>query len=655
MINLSGNITVTMEAPGLPVEIIAYILSFLQVPDRKEASMVSRSWYIASQDYQFQKNITFNVPASSSSLEVIRRLAKRPRCSITISQLDGSRTSREVLWEVGASLGSRLESLSLPGSSVTESSLLGLLPHLTGLRRLDLQGLDSLFMSGAFLSRDESRRQVRAALGRLEELDLSDLRYLSDLTLTRLTGCTPQLRQLSLAGCRIVFEYDPYQGCASMGGMPPSSALLSLRTVRALLQTQASTLLALDLSRTSITPETLRSLAQVEGLRLLELRLRGCKELTDRAVEALCKLQPALQMLDLGACTELTSRAALAVASGLKDLQHLYLSQLWRLTERGLGALAGLRSLETLDLSECPQVSGAELVKGLSSPEAGAFLTSLSLRCCSYVKDLTVFSLAQLLGSSLRELDLTSCLHLTDLSLCAITTHLPSLLVLRLGGCKEITDWGMLGMVDPTKDFNPETEMEDKGPRFTRTFGNMGFFQPPCMPFDERPRLLTEDDLDKFQGQEGASLLALRGLQELDLSACCKLTDCSITKVVRFPGLRKLSLSMLPEISDASLESVAIHCRGLTSLSLSHCLHLSDQGMARATPNLHRLRHLNLACCSLLTDRTVDVLAQNCKNLRTLDIYMCKDIKVATVDLLQSQLPFLENVRFRYVDGDEKA
>lgn len=64
------------------------------------------------------------------------------------------------LCQVGLCLGSKLESLALPASSITEASLLALLPRLTSLRRLDLRGLDSLFMSGAFLSREEHRQQV---------------------------------------------------------------------------------------------------------------------------------------------------------------------------------------------------------------------------------------------------------------------------------------------------------------------------------------------------------------------------------------------------------------------------------------------------------------------------------------------------------------
>lgn len=59
----------------------------------------------------------------------------------------------------------------------------------------------------------------------------------------------------------------------------------------------------------------------------------------------------------------------------------------------------------------------------------------------------------------------------------------------------------------------------------------MGFFKPPRLPFDERPKLVTQDDLEQFKEQAGASLLALCRLQELDLSACSKITDSSITQV----------------------------------------------------------------------------------------------------------------------------
>ncbi|XP_058253009.1 uncharacterized protein fbxl9 isoform X1 [Hemibagrus wyckioides] len=637
-----------METPALPHEVISHILSFLHPSDRKEASLVCRSWYEASQDHRFQKNVTFRFPACASSLGFVCGLARRHQCSLIISHVDDSNLSRKVLEEVQVHLGGRIVGLALPRSSMMESTLLKLLPCLTGLQRLHLNGLDSLFMSGAFLSREEHRQQVHTALKNLEDLDLSDLRYLSDLTFNRLTGCTVRLHRLALAGCHIAFEFDPYLGRA-VG--PGSSAMLSLRNLLRLVQDQSSTLRSLDLSRTSITPESLRALVLVPGLHLEELSLSSCKKLTDYSIEQLCRHQRGLHTLDLSGCTELTSRSVLAVAAELKQLQSLSLSRVWRMTEKGLADLTALPALSSLDLAECVNVSGAELVKGLSSPQHRAQLEKLSLRSCAFVQD--VCSLAQL-SSSLKELDLISCVLLTDRSVRAIASYLPGLQVLRLGSCKLITDWGLLGMEEPSDDkqLNKCAE-EDKGPCFTRTFGNMGFFQPPRMPFDEKPRLVTDEDLGAFKEQEGASLRVIRGLQELDLSGCSNLTDVSMMQVLQFPVLQRLSLAMLPEISDKGVASVALHCPCLTSLALSGCSRLTDAGLARALPRLHRLQHLQLAYCDGITDRSLSLLVQHCKRLRTLDISMCRDITVTKVDFLQSHLPFLESVQYRFVGGAE--
>lgn len=86
-------------------------------------------------------------------------------------------------------------------------------------------------------------------------------------------------------------------------------------------------------------------------------------------------------------------------------------------------------------------------------------------------------------------------------------------------------------------------------------------------------------------------------------------------KVVRYPDLQRLSLSMLTEISDASLVSVARHCCSLTSLSLSYCPGISDRGLAQAAPYLHRLQHLHLSCCDNISDRWAEGLhARICRS-----------------------------------------
>ncbi|KAK0138217.1 Leucine-rich repeat-containing protein 29 [Merluccius polli] len=634
---------VPVGTPDLPLEMIVYIMSFLHAWDRKEASAVCRRWYLASQDHRFQKNVSFQFPVSASSVAMIRDLGRRSRCSLVISQLDGSSLSRTLLMEVGQWLGPHLEGLSLPGSSLMEASLLALLPPL---RRLDLSGLDSLFMSGAFLSREEQRaagalcpvrsggaEPVSPAVPVGPHLQPADLLHAASAT----PGAGRQPHSLRVR---------PVPRAAPAGGARDSSALLSLRNLRRLLAEQSSTLVALDLSGTSVTPQSLSTVAQVEGLCLQELCLQGCKELTDYSVELLLQHQVGLVRLDLSGCTELTSRALLAVSRALKDLQHLSMCRDWRLTDKGVAELVSLASLRSLELSECTHLTGAPLVKGLSGPTA-APLERLAVRSCTGIRDVEVSSLAQLCGGTLRELDLTSCVYLTDLSVHAITTYLQALVVLRLGWCKEITDWGLLGREAPAREREGEPEVET-GPTFTRTFGNMGFFRPPKSPFPMRP--LPVEPTPPTE-QKGPSLLALGRLQELDLSSCCLLTDISITQVLRHPELQRLSLSLLPEISDASLAAVASHCPSLTSLSLSHCGRITDAGVAEATLLLARLQHLSLSHCENITDRSLRCLVQHCRRLRTLDVSVCKGISITSVDRLHSHLPFLENVNCRFVGG----
>lgn len=144
----------------------------------------------------------------------------------------------------------------------------------------------------------------------------------------------------------------------------------------------------------------------------------------------------------------------------------------------GLADLLTVSSLRSLDLSECLRISGTEIVNGLTaSNDSSAQLERLNLRSCTYIQvsvcvcvcawvrvlknrliflllslqDMAVFSLTQLLGNTLRELDLTSCVNVTDLSVCAIATYLQRLVVLRLGWCNAVTDWGLLGMVETTR------------------------------------------------------------------------------------------------------------------------------------------------------------------------------------------------------------
>ncbi|XP_051884007.1 F-box/LRR-repeat protein 2 isoform X3 [Pristis pectinata] len=583
------------EAPDLPVEVICYIMRFLSLSDRKEASLVNRAWYAASLDRSLQKDVIYNLQASSTFLESLRDLGWRQSLYMALSNLDGAPISKMVIQSIVLHLAAHLENLSLRGSYITEASFVTLITACHNLRGLDISGCNCLFMSGTLLSKDESKVRMAEALVNLKELNLSNLRYLSDLTFDRLTDCTPNLRKLSLASCHITFGFDPYHGANTSN----STAVLSLRNILRFINRRAATLKILNLSRTTITSEAVLSVVQVAGLCLEGLELQHCKGITDEAVSAICACQPGLATLDLTGCAELTGKSVLAIASSLRCLECLSLGRIRHITDSVLKDLPTIRTLQALDISECYQVSGCDLVKGLASPKAASKLVRLNFSCCTMVNDSCLFSMAKILGRNLRELDLTSCLYISDISVHAIANHLRGLTVLRLGWCKKITDWGLLGLIKANDDSQPHN------------------------------------------------------------------------KEIRFDELRTLSLSMVREITDESIVSIATHCRSLEQLSLSHCGQLTDQGLIGAVSHLKRLTHLDISCCDKITihlfpcrkvesdlvlvdvtppvsaPRMLEVLLKECKWLESLDVSMCGGLTIADIEGLQLLHPTLTDVHAR--------
>lgn len=299
-----------------------------------------------------------------------------------MTTLDGSSTSRDIIKQVARYLGPYLQGLCLHGSSLTEACFEELLLACPCLTALDLSGCNSLFMPGTLLSKAETYLQAKDSLVNLKELNLSGVRYLSDLTFNRLAGCTPHLAKLSLARCHMTFEFDTYCGSSKCN----SSVLLTFRNLLQFVKAQAGSLKALDLSGTSISSQAMTSLVRVDNLRLEEMVLQSCRDLTNEAVSILCKHQPHLTTLDLSGCSELSDLAILVISSRLLALQSLQLEKLPRVTDAGFQGLLHLRHLRNLDVSECSLVSGSELVKSFSAIEAEPKLASLNVAFCSLLR-----------------------------------------------------------------------------------------------------------------------------------------------------------------------------------------------------------------------------------------------------------------------------
>ena len=75
------------------------------------------------------------------------------------------------------------------------------------------------------------------------------------------------------------------------------------------------------------------------------------------------------------------------------------------------------------------------------------------------------------------------------------------------------------------------------------------------------------------------------------------------SQVLQVPQLRRLSLSLLPALTDKGLLAAARGCPSVERLVLSHCSRLSDEGWAQAAGSQPRLQHLNLSRCSQLAEQ----------------------------------------------------
>ncbi|XP_032816169.2 uncharacterized protein LOC116945756 isoform X3 [Petromyzon marinus] len=676
-----------MSSPDLPVEVITRIMSLLSVAERREASLVNKAWYQSSLDHTLQKDVVYNLAVGCggelgwADAWSASGMPSRASVSAVLTCTDGSHAARQALELAARRLGPSLEQLALRGAALQEAILPAVLQHCPRLLSLDLTGCDGLFMPGMLLGRPEECELARPGLRNLQRLSLAGLRYLSDSTFNRLVSLTPHLSHLSLAGCHMTFDFYPYSSHngrkdADPSGRPQdSTAMLLLRNLLSFLQQHADTLTGLDLSGLGLTMQTACAIVGVPGLHLTSFLLRDCKDLSDAAVQAIVTAQPFLEVLDVSGCTLLTDKAALAVSLGLPGLRRLGMGHLRHLTDAGLSGLACLPRLTALSVPECHQLTGKDLWDKGSCKRDGASvmagerpqlraeaeggqgtalapLQELSLRYCNIAAS-SVVSLAVALGASLRELDLSSCVAVTDASVRAISTSLATLRVLRLAWCRELTDWGLLGIERPClQPLLPSSHTSSSGPKFSRSFGNIGFFSPPPVwPVGLAPPSPAEVEA----GEVGPRLSALTQLAELDLANCFRVTDASLTQVLRFPELRCLHVSHLCELSDAALLALSRGCPSLERLSLAGCYRLSDGGLAAAAPLLRRLRHLDLSRCEQVSDSVLDALAGSCPWLRSLDVSRCSRITLEAVERLQAALPELGDVHMRSANGQDLA
>ncbi|XP_027083133.1 uncharacterized protein [Coffea arabica] len=153
---------------------------------------------------------------------------------------------------------------------------------------------------------------------------------------------------------------------------------------------------------------------------LVNLDVRWCKGISDEALEAIGTMS-ALTSLNLQGCCLISDEglASLAKGSLCKSLEFLNLAECDRISDDGVMKLVAMKSLEVLKLAECgPKVTdvGGRAVAAIES------LKRLNLSWLINVSDDTVFALAQN-SKNLATLHLEGCELVTGDGIRAFTSH----------------------------------------------------------------------------------------------------------------------------------------------------------------------------------------------------------------------------------------
>lgn len=132
------------------------------------------------------------------------------------------------------------------------------------------------------------------------------------------------------------------------------------------------------------------------------------------------------------------------------------------------------------------------------------------------------------------------------------------------------------------------------------------------------------------------------GLRILDLGGCTginnKAAHLKLRKLFKAcPALEDVSLNKVPNITDETVEALAISCgRSLTRVILGNCTKLEDPAIMVLAEQCPNLKTVDLEHCEGLTAESVELLLNECRDLKILRVEgMSKESKSASVNTAQ--------------------
>ncbi|KAL0901500.1 hypothetical protein ABMA27_006739 [Loxostege sticticalis] len=615
----------------LPFEVLVYLFKYLPKSDRKSASETCRSWYLAANDYCFLKNkvavfykSVLNEEATSptsifenSSIIYYNYLFNEVEIS---NKLNG-------FWD---KLGEHIKSLTLQNCDVCEKVFVYILQRCRNLETLKIQSCKELFMSGRLLE-GKTEGLLVESLDYLKSLSLSGNQYLTDALFNRFITAAPSLEEINLSGCSLQFHLGLVKKFYPPGNdifQNPSESVLTFHFVLQFITSRAKNIKRLLFSNTLIDGAALKLLSEVENLKLEGLEVHSCDQLTNTGILALTTHQTSLKELDIGLCSRVTDQSLVHICKNLTNLEHLNIQRCRAVTDLGIAELKNLNKLKSLNISQCELITKDGIENGICGNENNV-LENLDIHSLN-LDQTALITISEKLPK-LRSLDISYCFNaVTDTSIQVIFKNQTDLQSLKMSHCDKVSDAGLTGMgkvkEETTSNEGPIMSNYDESAHQHKI--HLGSRAEEEIVRDARRKrdvmLMCEKlSMDTYTGY---SLARLRGLQELDISGCNRITDVSLTYAFNFKELISLNLSRCQQITHEGIEHLVKNCPSIEYFNLIDCYNLKDGAVEEIVKGLRRLQQLELKGCNQLTDKTLEAIQAHCEKLKVLDVQGCRNI-----------------------------
>lgn len=460
--------------------------------------------------------------------------------------------NNEQFWE---EYGETVEELTFNSCMINKPEFIQIVRLCPNLRMLSVTRCEDLYKSWLLVKKLPA---VRLKFNLMKTLVISDTSLMTKSIFKFMVASAPNITSLTLSNC--------------FGDAKPQDRVQILDALIEFITSRPEQIKTLNLSNTHTDELFLEKLADIEKLKLIELRFtfNGVVSTTRRSgVLTLLRNQRDVQVLDVSDSKGLSNFCLMEICKYMQQLQKLLLAKCWLINDVGLREVRFLPNLMVLDVSSCDRVTDLGLLEGLTTRGKKNKLKELHVGLLPYMSITSIYRLA-LQYDQLEVLDLSgSSNSMTDEAIQIIFRYQTKLRHLNLDCCGKLTDYSFTG--------------------------------------------ISENIIGSYCQY---NINRLSELRYLNLGGCYQIGDNSFYNAFDLIHMKEINLSRCHNITEVGYRHLIRKCPNMTSIDLSECYNVSDGIIQMITKDIVRLETLKLNGCTQITSDIFYDIAYNSKYLK---------------------------------------